>query len=290
MSFVHLRVHTEYSVVDGTLRIAAAAKAAAADGQPALAITDLNNLFGAIKFYKACREAGVKPLLGADLLMEPAPGERLPSRLAVLVQDKAGYLNLCELLARAWVHNAQRNQAWVKWEWLDELCGGLIALSGADAGAIGQALLAGDEERARALATRLAATFPGRFYLELQRAGAASNEPQVRAAVALAAALALPVVATHPVQFLEPDDFEAHEARVCIADGETLANPRRVKRFTREQHFKPAAEMAALFADIPSALANTLAIAQRCNLTLLLGKAQLPDFPTPLQPDGTRMP
>ncbi|MBX3638407.1 MAG: DNA polymerase III subunit alpha, partial [Rubrivivax sp.] len=206
------------------------------------------------------------------------------------VQDKAGYLNLCELLARAWVLNAQRNQAWVKWDWLDELGGGLIALAGADAGAVGQALLAGDEERARTLATRLAATFPGRFYLELQRAGAASNEAHVRAAVALAAALALPVVATHPVQFLEPDDFEAHEARVCIADGETLANPRRVKRFTREQHFKPAAEMAALFADIPSALANTLAIAQRCNLTLLLGKAQLPDFPTPLQDDGARMP
>ncbi|MBX3603074.1 MAG: DNA polymerase III subunit alpha [Rubrivivax sp.] len=290
MSFVHLRVHTEFSVVDGTLRIDAAAAAAAADGQPALAITDLNNLFGAIKFYKACRAAGVKPLVGADLLMEPAAGERQPSRLAVLVQDKAGYLNLCELLARAWVHNAQRNQAWVKWEWLDELGGGLIALSGADSGAVGQALLAGDEERARALATRLAATFPGRFYLELQRAGAPGNEPQVRAAVTLAAALRLPVVATHPVQFLEPDDFEAHEARVCIADGETLANPRRVKRFTREQYFKPAAEMAALFADIPSALANTLAIAERCNLTLVLGKAQLPDFPTPLQPDGTRMP
>ncbi|MCW5612806.1 MAG: DNA polymerase III subunit alpha [Rubrivivax sp.] len=290
MSFVHLRVHTEYSVVDGTLRIDAAAAAAAADGQPALAITDLNNLFGAIKFYKACRAAGVKPLVGADLLMEPAAGERQPSRLAVLVQDKAGYLNLCELLARAWVHNAQRNQAWVKWDWLDELGGGLIALSGADAGAVGQALQAGDEERARALATRLAATFPGRFYLELQRAGAPGNEPQVRAAVTLAAALQLPVVATHPVQFLEPDDFEAHEARVCIADGETLANPRRVKRFTREQYFKPAAEMAALFADIPSALANTLAIAERCNLTLVLGKAQLPDFPTPLQPDGTRMP
>ena len=290
MSFVHLRVHTEFSVVDGTLRIDAAAAAAAADGQPALAITDLNNLFGAIKFYKACRAAGVKPLVGADLLMEPAAGERQPSRLAVLVQDKAGYLNLCELLARAWVHNAQRNQAWVKWDWLDELGGGLIALSGADSGAVGQALLAGDEERARALATRLAATFPGRFYLELQRAGAPGNEPQVRAAVTLAAALRLPVVATHPVQFLEPDDFEAHEARVCIADGETLANPRRVKRFTREQYFKPAAEMAALFADIPSALANTLAIAERCNLTLVLGKAQLPDFPTPLQPDGTRMP
>ncbi len=290
MSFVHLRVHTEYSVVDGTLRIDAAAAAAAADGQPALAITDLNNLFGAIKFYKACRAAGVKPLIGADLLMEPAPGERQPSRLAVLVQDRAGYLNLCELLARAWVHNAQRNQAWVKWAWLDELGGGLIALAGADAGAVGQALLAGDEERARALAAQLAATFPGRFYLELQRAGAPGNEVQVRAAVALAAALRLPVVATHPVQFLEPDDFEAHEARVCIADGETLANPRRVKRYTREQHFKPAAEMAALFADIPSAVANTLAIAQRCNLSLLLGKPQLPDFPTPLQPDGTRMP
>ncbi|MDE2159839.1 MAG: DNA polymerase III subunit alpha, partial [Burkholderiales bacterium] len=152
------------------------------------------------------------------------------------------------------------------------------------------ALLAGDAERAQAQALRLAALFPDRFYLEVQRAGLPGNEAHVRATVALAARLRLPVVATHPVQFLEADDFDAHEARVCIAEGVTLADPRRVKRFTREQYFKTQAQMEALFADLPSALANSVEIARRCNLQLVLGKPQLPDFPTPLQADGTRMP
>ena len=297
MTFVHLRTHTEFSVVDGTLRIDAAAKAARADSQGALAITDLNNLFGAVKFYRACRDQGVKPLIGVDVLMEPVAlpsggtgGDRLASRLLLLVQNQQGYLNLCELLARGWVRNAQRAQAWMKWEWLPELGQGLIALSGADLGAVGMALLAGEPERAQALAARLSGLFPGRFYLELQRAGLPTNEAHVHAAVQLAAQMQLPVVATHPVQFLEPDDYEAHEARVCVAEGETLANPRRSKRFSPAQHFKSQAQMQALFADLPSAVANTVEIARRCNLTLVLGKPQLPDFPTPLQdgPDGPR--
>ncbi|MBI5271003.1 MAG: DNA polymerase III subunit alpha [Burkholderiales bacterium] len=292
MPFVHLRTHTEFSVVDGTLRVDDAAAAAAADGQVALAITDLANMFGAVKFYKACRGKGVKPLLGADLWVEPLDplADKAASRLLVLVQDRQGYLNLSELLARAWTRNVQRAQAWVTWEWLAELGGGLIALSGAEHGAVGAALLAGDTPRARQVADRLASLFPGRFYLELQRGGLPAHEPLVRATVPLAAELKLPVVATHPVQFLAPDDFDAHEARVCIAEGETLANPRRIKRFGREQYFKTQAQMEALFADIPSAVANTVAIAQRCNLTLVLGKPRLPDFPTPLQADGTPMP
>ena len=281
MSFVHLRLHSEYSVVDGMLRIDDAASAARADGQGALALTDLNNLFGAVQFYQACRGQGIKPILGVDLWMEPEAGDKQPSRLLLLVQDLRGYLNLCELLARGWTRNAQRTQAWIKWEWLDELNAGLIALSGADLGAVGMALLAGDAPRAQAIARRLAARFEGRFYIELQRAGLASHETQLRRAVALAAQLGLPVVATHPVQFLEAEDFEAHEARVCIAEGETLANPRRVKRFSAEQYFKTQAQMEALFADIPSALANSVAIARRCNLQLTLGKPQLPNFPIP---------
>lgn len=286
MAFVHLRIHTEYSVVDGTLRVDDAVAAARADGQPALAITDLGNLFGAIKFYKACRSKGVKPVIGCDVWMEPLADGAPPSRLALLVQDTAGYLNLCELLARGWTQNAQRTSAWLKWSWLESLSGGLIALSGADGGALGQALLAGDTARAEGVAQRLAALFPGRFYIELQRAGLATNEAHVRAAVPLAARLQLPVVATHPVQFLEPADYEAHEARVCVAEGETLANPKRIKRFSREQHFKTAAQMEALFADLPSAVENTREIARRCSLTLVLGKPRLPDFPTP---DGSPM-
>jgi DNA polymerase III subunit alpha len=301
MTFVHLRTHTEFSVVDGTLRVDDAVKAAAQDGQPAMAITDLANLFGGVKFYSGARKKGVQPILGADIWLEPevagpASEPRAASRLLLLVQSKTGYLNLCELLSRAWVTNVQRNQAWVTWENLAELADGLIALSGAPLGGTGQggaialAAAQGDMERAEALARRLAGLFPNRFYLELQRAGLPGQEAWVRAAVPLAAKLGLPVVATHPIQFLEPEDFEAHEARVCVAEGETLANPRRVKRFTRDQHFKTAAQMAELFADIPSAIANTLEIARRCNLTLVLGKPQLPNFPTPDLEDGTKMP
>ncbi len=293
MPFIHLRTHTEYSVVDGMLRIDALAAAARADGQGALAISDLNNLFGAVKFYKACRGKGVKPLIGVDVLMEPnggqPGGDRQASRLLLLVMNNQGYLNLCELLARGWVSNAQRAQAWIKWEWLAELGGGLIALSGGDLGAVGMALLSGEADRAHAMAQRLADLFPGRFYLELQRAELPAHEPHVRAAVALATQLQLPVVATHPVQFLEADDFDAHEARVCVAEGETLANPRRAKRFTRDQYFKTQAQMEALFADIPSALAHTLEITRRCNLSLVLDKPQLPNFPTPMV-DGQPMP
>ncbi|HSW08054.1 DNA polymerase III subunit alpha [Aquabacterium sp.] len=294
MAFVHLRTHSEYSVVDGTLRIDDAAAAARADGQVALAITDLSNLFGAVKFYKACRGKGVKPIIGADVYVEPDPamggGDKQPSRLLLLVQDRQGYLNLSEMLARSWVRNAQRAQAWVKWEWLSELGGGLIALSGADQGAVGMALLAGDAARATAAAQRLAALFPQRFYIELQRAGLPTHEAHVRSAVPLASELGLPVVATHPVQFVVSEDFDAHEARVCIAEGETLANPKRIKRFSREQYFKSQAQLEALFADVPSAVANTVQIARRCNLTLAMGKNYLPDFPTPLLADGRPMP
>ena len=287
--FVHLRLHTEFSVVDGTNRIDDIVKSAAADGQPALAITDLSNLFGAIKFYKEARKRGVKPLIGAEIWLEGlGKDETALSRLVVLVQSRQGYLNLCELLARAWTQNAGKLQATVKLAWLQELNEGLIALSGAQAGPVGQALVQGDEARAFDAALKLGSLFPHRFYLELQRAGRADDEAHVTAAVQLAARMGLPVVATHPVQFTGPDDYEAHEARVCIAEGEILGNQRRVRKFTREQYFKSSAQMQALFADVPSSLANTLEIAKRCNLTLVLGKPQLPDFPTP-EVNGQRM-
>jgi DNA polymerase-3 subunit alpha len=289
MAFVHLRAHTEYSVVDGTLRIDDAVGAAAADGQGALAITDLGNLFGAVKFYTAARRAGVKPILGAEVCMTAEGSEKACTRLVLLVHNRAGYLNLCTLLSRGWLENAASGHATIEWAWLAECAEGLIVLSGAESGALGRALLAGDGARAEAVAERLARWFPRRFYVEVQRAGLPGNEAHLRAAVELAARLALPVVATHPVQFLTADDHEAHEARVCVADGEMLANPRRVKRFSREQYFKSQAQMEQLFADLPSALANTVEIAKRCNLSLALGKPVLPDFETPLR-DGARVP
>jgi DNA polymerase III subunit alpha len=285
-SFVHLRLHSEFSVVDGTVRIDEAAKTAAQFSQAALAITDLSNLFGAVKFYKESRGKGIKPILGVELLLDMGQGEAgkdaIASRILLLAQNKTGYLNLCELISRGWTQNVVRANAVCKLAWLQELSEGLILLSGAQAGPLGAALLQGDTDKAHELARQFATIFPHRFYIELQRAGRADDEQHVAAAVKLAARMKLPVVATHPVQFLQAEDYEAHEARICISEGEILGNARRVRKFTREQYFKSSEEMAELFADLPSALANSVEIAKRCNITLELGKSKLPHFPTPL--------
>ena len=288
--FVHLRLHSEFSIVDSTCRIDDVVQAAADDQQPALAITDLSNLFGAIKFYKEARAKGVQPILGAEIFLEGLGVDpHALSRVMVLVQSSQGYLNLSELLARAWTQNMVKNNAVIKLAWLQELSEGLILLSGAQAGPVGHALMQGDTSRAAEIALQLASIFTHRFYLELQRAGRPEDNAHVVAAVKLASRLSLPVVATHPVQFLTEDDYESHEARVCISEGEILGNQRRVRKFTRDQYFKSSAEMQALFADVPSALSNSVEIAKRCNLTLVLGKPQLPNYPTPLT-DGKPMP
>ena len=285
-----MRLHSEFSIVDSTCRIDDVVQAAADDHQPALALTDLSNLFGAIKFYKAARGKGVQPILGAEIFLEGLGADPLAlSRVMVLVQSSQGYLNLSELLARAWTQNMVKTNAVVKLAWLQELSEGLILLSGAQAGPVGQALVQGDTARASEIALQLASVFTHRFYLELQRAGRPEDNAHVTAAVKLAARLNLPVVATHPVQFLAEDDYESHEARVCISEGEILGNQRRVRKFTRDQYFKSTAEMQTLFADVPSALANSVEIAKRCNLSLVLGKPQLPNYPTPIT-DGKPMP
>ena len=283
--FVHLRLHSEFSVVDGVTRIDAVVKRAAADGQGALAITDSANLFGAIRFYVAARRAGVKPILGCDAWITNAADREQPFRLTLLAQDRPGYLNLCRLLSRAWLENQHHGRAEMLPEWFDgagpEGTCGLIALSAAAAGEVGSLLLAANSAAAGIAAQRLAAQFPGRFYVEIQRAGRPGDDACTRASIALAARLGLPLVATHPVQFLDPDDFRAHEARVCIAEGRTLSDPRRPRHFTQEQYFKSAAQMAELFADVPVALRNAVEIARRCNLELELGRPRLPDYPTP---------
>jgi len=285
-----LRLHSEFSIVDSTCRIDDVVKAAAADQQPALALTDLSNLFGAIKFYKEARGKGVQPILGAEIFLEGLGVDPLAvSRVMVLVQSSQGYLNLSELLARAWTQNMVKNNAVVKLSWLQELSEGLILLSGAQAGPVGQALVQGDTSRAAEIALQLASIFTHRFYLEIQRAGRPEDNAHVVEAVKLASRLSLPVVATHPVQFLTEDDYESHEARVCISEGEILGNQRRVRKFTRDQYFKSSAEMQDLFVDVPSAVANSVEIAKRCNLSLVLGKPQLPNYPTPIT-DGKPMP
>jgi DNA polymerase-3 subunit alpha len=280
--FVHLRMHSEYSVTDGIVRLDQAVARAAADGMPALALTDLANLFGLVKFYSAARAAGVKPIIGADCWLQNCADRDKPVRLLVLCSSPAGYLRLCDLLSRAWLRNQHRARAEISRAWLEEDgTEGLIALSGAAAGDVGQALAADNAESAERFAREWAALFPGRYYIELQRAGFAHGEALLGRSVTLAARLGLPVVATHPVQFLDRADFKAHEARVCISQGYVLADQRRPKLFTPEQYFKRQGEMAELFADLPQALENSVEIARRCNLEIQLGRSRLPAFPTP---------
>jgi len=284
--FVHLRLHSEYSIVDGLVRIDDVVKAAAKDGQAALAITDLGNLFGMVKFYKAARGKGVKPIAGCDVWISNDDDRDKPSRLLLLVKNHHGYLQLCELLSKAWLTNLHRGRAEIRPEWLAQLRheaggNGLIALSGAHFGDVGIAIENGNVAAAELCARRWSEIFPGAFYLEIQRFNQPNMELQVRQSVALAARMQLPVVATHPIQFQSQEEFIAHEARTCIAEGEILANARRVKRFNEQQNFKTQDEMLALFADLPGAVQNTIEIAKRCSLTLTLGKPQLPNFPTP---------
>ncbi|HHU93579.1 MAG TPA: DNA polymerase III subunit alpha, partial [Alcaligenaceae bacterium] len=279
-SFVHLRSHSEFSVVDGITRIPAMVAKAKAYGQPALALTDLGNLFGLIKFYKAARKQGIKAIAGSDLYLENELDRDKPFRVAVLAMNHQGYLALCDLLTQAWLDNQYKGRGEVKREWLLNQPD-LILLSGAHQGDVGQALLSGNADQAMAWAQQWQQHYPDRYFLELQRAGFADEERYISGALALATQLSLPVVATHPIQFAEPEDFRAHEVRVCIAEGEQLANPRRVRKFTPEQYFVSTEYMQERFADIPSALANTVEIAKRCSLELKLGKPHLPDFPTP---------
>ena len=288
--FVHLRLHTEFSIQDGTTRIDDALQMATQHGQPALAITDLGNLFGAIKFYKAAFSNGIQPIIGADIYLKDDTSQQSEiSRLLLIAQNHQGYLNLCELLTRAWSQMGAHAQGVVQLTQLEKLSEGLIVLSGAQDGVVGKALIQGKQQRASEFALQLARIFPHRFYLEIQRAGRIDDELHVSATAQLASRLKLPLVATHPVQFTNPDDYESHEARVCISDGEILGNTRRVRKFTHDQFFKSTDQMLELFKDLPSAIQNTLEIAKRCHLTLDLGKAQLPDFPTPIV-DGKPLP
>jgi DNA polymerase-3 subunit alpha len=279
-SVVHLRVHSEFSVVDGTVRIPDLITRVGSFNQPAVALTDLTNIFGLIKFYKAARGAGIKPLAGCDMWVTNDQDREKPTRILLLVASNKGYLKLCELLTQAWLTNAYRGRGEIRREWLND-CSGLIALSGAASGDIGQALLNGQGDLARELAKEWSIRFPKAFYIELQRRDSDIDEAYVQAALGLASDMGLPVVATHPVQFLSKEEFRAHEARVCIAEGQILTDPRRPKLFTEDQYQLSSEEMIERFADIPSALANTVAIAKRCNLTLELGRPRLPDFPTP---------
>ncbi|MCP5142146.1 MAG: DNA polymerase III subunit alpha [Gammaproteobacteria bacterium] len=280
-AFVHLHLHSEFSLVDGLVRIKPLAGTAKEGGHVALALTDQANLFAAIKFYKAARGSGLKPIIGCELLIRGEDDADPIHRLVVLCRNQAGYMSLTRLISRSYREGQLRGVATLYREWLDGHVDGLIALSAGREGDVGRALLGGQDELAAKLARDWSETFGGDYFLELIRTGRPQEEDCLHASVALADKLGLPVVATNDVRFLERDDFEAHEARVCIMDGRVLADPRRPRNYSEEQYLRSAEEMAELFADIPEALANTVEIARRCNLELDLGNPRLPAFPIP---------
>ena len=280
-SFVHLHVHTDYSLVDSCVRVKALVKAVATAKMPAVAVTDQSNLFAMVKFYRAAEQAGIKPIIGADLWLHNDDDPNRPVRLLLLCQDKVGYLNLTRLVSRSYLEGQQRGIPMIHKDWLQGQSDGLIALSGGLTGDVGQALQAGNDELAATLVQAWQILFPQRYYLEITRTGRPGEENYLHAAVDLAQRHDLPVVVSNDVRFLKSDDFGAHEARVCIQDGRTLDDPRRPRDYSDQQYLRTSDEMAALFSDLPEALANTVEIARRCNLELTLGKHVLPDFPVP---------
>jgi len=280
-TFVHLHVHTDYSLVDSCVRVKALVKAAVKAGMPAVAVTDQSNLFAMVKFYRAAEQAGIKPIIGADLWLFSDQEPNRPARLLLLCQDREGYLNLTRLVSRSYTEGQQRGIPIIHKSWLQGHSNGLIALSGGLAGDVGQALQAGNEALANTLVQEWQALFPQRYYLEVMRTGRAGEENYLHAVVDLAQHHALPVVASNDVRFLKAKDFGAHEARVCIHDGRTLDDTRRPRDYSEQQYLRSVEEMQTLFADLPEAISNSVEIARRCNLELSLGKHVLPDFPVP---------
>ncbi|MEN8170880.1 MAG: DNA polymerase III subunit alpha [Pseudomonadota bacterium] len=280
-NFIHLRVHSEFSLVDGLVRIKPLVAAAREAGMPAVAITDQNNLFAMVKFYTAALGAGIKPIIGVDIWLENSGDANKPSRMVLLCKNQQGYKNLARLVSMGYQQNQHRGVPIIKREWLQELSGGLIALSGGREGDVGQALLAGNRDAAAEMITEWLRLFADNYYLELQRTGREGEEEYLHAAVELASAMNVPVVATNDVRFLQQQDFEAHEVRVCIHDGRALDDPRRAHNYSEQQYLRSPEEMVELFADIPEALENTVEIARRCSLELELGTYYLPKSPIP---------
>ncbi|HHH13361.1 MAG TPA: PHP domain-containing protein, partial [Thiolapillus brandeum] len=285
--FVHLHLHTEYSMVDSVVRIKPLMEKVAAQGMPAVALTDQSNLFALVKFYRAAIAAGIKPIVGVDVWLRNEEQVNQPFRMVLLAQNATGYANLRLLVSRSYQEGQHLGRPMLEREWLTpERCEGLIALSGGRQGDVGRALLAGNGGLAEELLDGWLESFGDRYYLQLVRTGRPEEEECLHASVELAARRQVPVVATNEVCFLEPDNFQAHEVRVCIHQGRTLDDPRRPRDYSPQQYLRSPEEMAELFADIPEALANTVEIARRCTIELELGRNYLPDFPVP---DGLTM-
>ncbi len=280
--FVHLHVHSEYSLVDGVARIRPLVQRVAELGMPAVALTDQSNMFALVRFYKAAMAVGIKPIGGVDAWVRNADDANKPDRLVLLLQDARGYRNLTELVSRSYREGQRLERAMMEPDWFTpETTAGLIALSGAREGDVGRALLSGRRALAEQRLDFWRKLFGDRYYLQLVRTGRSDEEDCLHASVELAAAHAVPVVATNGVCFLRPQEFAAHEVRVCIHEGRTLDDPRRLKSYSDQQYLRSPTEMVELFSDVPEALANSVEIAKRCNLEITLGKSYLPDFPIP---------
>jgi DNA polymerase-3 subunit alpha len=281
-AFVHLHLHSEYSLVDSTVRITELVERCVQGGMPAVALTDQNNLFGMVKFYKKAVAAGIKPIIGADLRIATDDEKDDPYSLILLCQDTTGYRNLSRLLTRTYLEGRVRGEPQARREWLTAAgCDGLIALSGGTEGDVGRALLNGHEDRARNLVADWSKVFGDRYYLEIIRTGRSAEEECLQSSVQIASEMGVGVVASNDVRFLNRTDYAAHEARVCIQEGRVLADPNRPQNYSDEQYLRSSAEMATLFADIPEALQNAVEVARRCNLDLRLGESVLPAFPVP---------
>src|SRR5690606_33801877 len=276
--FVHLHVHSEYSLVDSTIRIPDLVRRCAELGQPSVAITDRNNLFALVKFYRAAESAGLKPIAGADVMV--AEGDAPAWRLSLLVRDHAGYLSLSRLLTRAWMQGHRHDGVVVRPEWLADDATGLFALAGRHSLA-GQQFAGGRDDLAGQALADLQRVYGENCFLELTRCGLPGEDEFNAFALQASSARGMPVLASNDVRFLDADGFEAHEARVCIASGRVLDDPKRPRDYAPAQYLKSSEEMAALFADVPDAIDNTIALAQRCNLELRLGKYYLPAYPVP---------
>ncbi len=284
--FVHLNLHTEYSVVDGLIRVKPLISKLTELGMPAVAITDKNNLYATIKLYKTAQSAGIKPIIGADLVLQNQNNSDETSNFIVLCQDIEGFKNLSHLISQSYLEGQESGFPVVKWEWLVERSKGLIILSSAAQGDVGQLISAGNLEDAGERCQSWKEVFADRFYLEIQRIGKTGEEDLIDDAIDLASANDIPVVATNAARFIDTETFDIHEARVCINEGRTLDDPRRPKNYTKQQYLRSSEEMIELFKDIPEAIENTWLIAQRCSIEINFDDYFLPNFPVP---EGTTL-
>ena len=281
-SFIHLHLHTEYSLVDSVVRIPTLMDKLVEQGVPAVALTDQSNLFALVKFYRAALSRGIKPIIGADIFICVEDEPSKPFRMLLLCLDNNGYRNLSRLISKSYLDGQHHGVPMLSREMMTrESCEGLIALSGGQYGDIGRALLSSRPDDAETLVRAWQDVFPNCYYLEIQRTGRLGDETYLHEAVALSSKVGIPLVATNDVRFLVQGDFESHEARVCIHEGHTLTDTGRPRRYSEHQHLRSPKEMARLFGDLPEALENSVNIARRCNVVLSLGGTHLPVFPIP---------